>query len=479
MSMHEFLTMIFKYKTKMLIIFCTVFAIVTVGVLTSKPVYEAKCILLVKPWKEDAPRLGMGENNSGNSSYLSLSQEELVNTEIQILTGRDLAEKVITTLKLGTIYPGLAGSGTANSSPMDAAIGSFENGLKIVGVRKSNVITVAFRHNDPKIAAGALNLLVEAFKEKHLALHSDPQSSFIGTQLTAFENKLRDSERDLQAFQQANKVYSLEEQRSLLLKQRSDLDTSYKLARNNVGELRNKIAATKGQLSYISKNKARYTPTERDKIVIEAKTRQLELQLKEQELRRKYSEQNRLVVEAKKEVNLVTQFLKEQEEGIAGKAKTANPVYQSMEIDLFRAEGELNSQIARADALSSQLKQLDKEIAVLDLSQNRIQNLKRDIAINEKNYKTYADRQEEARISDAMNRLKMSNISVVQAAEPPAQPVTMNKMFKLIMGLLAGILSGLTYGYMSERLSQTFSDPESIEKYLELPVLLTVPSKED
>jgi len=478
MSMHELLTMIFKYKVKIIVIFITIVATVTVGVLSSRPVYVAKSTLLIKPWKDDASRPGIGESTSSNA-YLTLSQEELVNTEMQILTGRELAEKVIGALKLDTIYPQFSGKEANKAGAMDAAVDTFGRSLKTVAVRKSNVVTVTFQHSDPKIAASALNLLVEAFKEKHLALHSNPQSSFIGTQLITFENKLKASERDLQAFQQANKVYSLEEQRSLMLRQRSDLDTSYKIARNNVSELRNKISAIKGQLAYISKSNARYTPTERDKIVTEAKTKQLELQLKEQELRRKYSDNSRLVVEARKEVDLVTKYVKEQEEGTSNKVKTSNPVYQNMEIDLFRAEGELNSQIARSDALSNQLKQLDKEIGVLDLSENKVQNLKRDVAINEKNYKTYADRQEEARLSEAMNRLKMSNISVVQAAEVPAQPISMYRMFKLVMGLLVGLFSGLAFAYMSETLSRTFSDPESVERYLELPVLLTISRKED
>ena len=478
MSMRELLTMIFKYKTKIIVIFITVVGVVTAGVLTSQPVYEAKSILLVKPWKEDSSRPGMGASNNTNA-YLTLSQEELLNTELQILSGRELAEKVIGSLKLENMYPQFTGAEAKNAQNMDAAVALFAKSLKTVAVRKSNVITVAFEHSDPKIAARALNLLVESFKEKHLALESDPQSSFIGSQMTAFEAKLKESERDLQAFQQANKVYSLEEQRSLMLKQRSDLDTSYKISRNNVSELRNKIAAIKNQLANISKSNNRYTPTERDKIVIEAKTKQLELQLKEQDLRRKYADNSRLVVDAHREVDLVTKYLKEQEDGIRGKVKTSNPVYQNMEIDLFRAEGDLDSQIARADALNGQLKQLDKEIALLDLSENKIQNLKREVAINEKNYKTYADRQEEARLSEAMNRLKMSNISVVQTAEVPGQPITLNKMFKLMMGVVVGIFTGLSFAYMSETVSRTFSDPESVEKYLELPVLLTIPSKED
>jgi uncharacterized protein involved in exopolysaccharide biosynthesis len=477
MNLHDFLIMIFKHKEKILTITFVMIAIVAGWILTSKPIYQAKTTLLVKPWKEDAPRPVMGESRNSNS-YLTLSQEEMINTEIQILTGRELAEKVICSLQIQTIYPKLAKIGIKKISPMDAAVEAFGKNLKIAGVRKSNVITVSFQHNDPKIAAKALNMLVEAFKDKHLALHSDPQSSFISTQLTTFENKLKDSEKELQSFQQASRVFSLEEQRTLLLKQRSDLDTAYKVARNNISELRNKISATRAQIDNISKNDERYTPTERDRIVIDAKTKQLELKLKEQELRRKYTENNQLVLDVKKEVDLVTKFMKEQEAGITGKVKTGNPVYQSMEIDLFRAEGELNSQIARSDALIKQVNQLDREIAQLDLNQNKIQNLKREVAINEKNYKTYADRQEEARLSEAMNLMKMSNISVVQAAEVPAKPVTSNKKFKLIVGALVGVFAGLATAYMSEALNPTFSDPESVEKLLELPVLLTVPSKE-
>ena len=476
MSARMLFIMLFKHWVKVIIIFLVVSAVVIGGTITTKPVFIAKSTFLVKPWKEDSSRPGIGPND--NSATMLLSQDELINTEIQILTGRELAEKVIGNLKLETIYPALGRAGAKNPHPMDAAVEEFGKNLKVAGVRKSNVIAVSFQHADPKIAAQALNLLVEDFKEKHLALHSDPQSTFIGTQLTSFENKLRESEKNLQAFQQANKVFSLEEQRSLLLKQRVDLDTSFKLTQNNVKELRNKIVSINSQLKTISKNSARYTPTERDKIVVEAKARLLELQLKEQDLRRKYNEDNRLVVNAKKEVDLVSQYVKDQEEGIAGKVKTGNPVYQSMETDLFRAEGELNSQLARTEALRGQLNAVDKEIAVLDLSENKIQNLKREITINEKNYKTYADRQEEARISEAMNRLKLSNISVIQAAEVPAKPVNSNQMLKIVVGLLLGACSGLAIAYVSEAVANTFSDPETVEKCLDMPVLLTVPHKE-
>ena len=41
MNMRDFLTLVFKYKFRMLLIFFTVVALVTVGVLMSKPVYDS------------------------------------------------------------------------------------------------------------------------------------------------------------------------------------------------------------------------------------------------------------------------------------------------------------------------------------------------------------------------------------------------------------------------------------------------------
>ena len=150
-----------------------------------------------------------------------LNQEEVTNSEIQILRNRDLIEKVITTLRLERIYPELLINSPANVKPMDAAIAQFEKHLKVEGVKKSNVIQVSFQHKDPQVAAAAVNLLVEFFKEKHLQVFSDPKSSFLETQLMTYDQKLRVSENTLQAFKQKTGVFSLDEQRTLLLEQRS------------------------------------------------------------------------------------------------------------------------------------------------------------------------------------------------------------------------------------------------------------------
>ena len=104
-------------------------------------------------------------------------------------------------------------------------------------------------------------------------------------------------------------------------------------------------------------------------------------------------------------------------------------------------------------------------------------NLKREADTNDKNYRTYVDKLEEARISDDMNRQKMANVSVIQPAAVPAKPVKPKKVLNIILGVILGACAGLGYAFFSEYTSQGFSTPEQVERRLGLPVLATVPLK--
>ena len=79
-----------------------------------------------------------------------------------------------------------------------------------------------------------------------------------------------------------------------------------------------------------------YTLSERDKIIVDARSRLLSLQLKEQDLLKQYQEDNRLVQNTRKEIRLVQEFLKEQETEISGKVRTGNPVSQEVEKERSR-----------------------------------------------------------------------------------------------------------------------------------------------
>ncbi len=164
------------------------------------------------------------------------------------------------------------------------------------------------------------------------------------------------------------------------MKQRTELDTSLKSTQNRIDELAKKLASLRGQMKGILADKNNYTQTERDKIIVEARAKLLTLQLSEQDLSSKYTDNNRLLVNVRQEIQIVRDFLKEQEEAIGGKVKTSNPVYQDAEKGAMNAEAEEASLRAKAATLQAQIGQLDGEIKTLDLREKDLQGLKREVS---------------------------------------------------------------------------------------------------
>jgi uncharacterized protein involved in exopolysaccharide biosynthesis len=475
-SMRDFLTILFKHKGKILITFVTIVVTITIVTLTLPPVYEAASTLLVKFGRENIYRSEVGERGS----WISLGNEEMVNSEIQVLTSLDLIEKVVKAIGADRLYPVMAKvlreRGRSEESLVIAAVPKFKGSLSVEGVKKSNAIQVSFEHENPQIAAQAVNLLVDFFKEKHLQVYSDPQSPFLEQQLLTYEQSLEQSENDLEAYKQKFKVFSLPEQIRLLLEQRTGFDSAFKNTRNQVVELEQKLGALKMQIQNVPENIPLATVTDRHEIVDNVKNTLLNLQLKEQDLLMKYKEDNPMVVSVRKEIMLAQEYLQRQEEDIKKVHTTGrNVVHQELEKEMITTQAELAAQKSKASALYVQISQLDTEIQALDLREKELQRLARDHEMNEKNYKTYLEKAEEARILEDMDRRKMANVSVIQKAAVPLGPVKPRKNLYVAFSFIFGAIAGLGLAFFSEYTAQGLSTPDSVERRLGIRVLIAIP----
>ncbi len=482
-SIRNFLTVIFRNKKRIIVIFLAIVLIVTAVSFILPPTYEAKSALLVKFGREYIYHSEMGNEQDDRNPQPIIGEEETINSEINIIKSLDLIAKVINKIKIKNIYPELLNPPSwaddiglsAKMTPLQAAVIKFEKNLKIEPVTKSNVIDVSFRHKDPRVAAEAVNLLVNFYKMKHLQIYSGLQSSFLERQRFFYEQKLKKAEDDLEAFKQKNGVYSLDEQRTLLLKQGIDLDTELKKTQNHIDELKRRLFSRKAQMKELAKDKNLYTQTELDRIIVEAKGKLLNLRLREQQLLQRYKPDNPLIVSTRKEIAITADFLKQQGQNITNKVKTGSPVYQEVQTDAFKTEADLTSQRARKRILILQLGRVHDEVRNLDLTGKELENLELNKSIYTRDYRTYADKVEEARISDDMNRRKMANVSVIEEAAIPAKPVRPNKVINIFVGIVLGAVSGIGYAFLSDHYSQALSTPESTEGKLGLPVLAIIP----
>lgn len=474
-SMRDLLHVLFKHQVKILTIFLVTVVTVTAATFLITPLYESNTSLLVKIGREymTTPEVGSTQN------LMVVNREGIINSQIEILNSRDLIENVISNIGVGKLYPKLESSPSPRMTPLEAAVPRFSKALTVGGIKTSNVIRISFQHQDPVIAAEALDVLVDLFKEKHLEIFSNPQSAFLETQLVNYQQRLARSENSFEAFKQQHQIYSVDEQRSLLLTQQIELDTALKNTANHVEELLKQIAAYQAQLQDIAQDNDRYTQTERDRIIVDAQTRLLGLQLKEQELLGKnFRDDSRMVGSVRKEIHLVEEFLTDQERDIGRRVRTSNPVYVEIEKEMLKSEAELAARRAGSTTLGKQLAELDTSIQSLDLQQNEHRNLQRELEINERNYLTYAAKVEEARISDNLDRQKIASISVIQAPTTPHKPVKPKTLLNIMLGVILGATAGLAFAFFVDFMSQSFSTPGQAERRLHLPVLASIAHKE-
>ena len=219
---------------------------------------------------------------------------------------------------------------------------------------------------------------------------SDRVFSIMQQQLRSYQQKLEESELRLQDFLRKHGIVLLETQMDHLLQQRKSLDDTLKDAENRVKGFTEKFAWVQDQISQIPKEVPLSSSASEQGIVGGAKNNLLSLQLKEQELLNKYHENNPHIQSLRREMELVNQFIKEQEAQLARSVSTGkNPLYLEMEMQLFHTQADLVSAEAQSKVIKEQIIEVDKELDRLRNLRPDLDELRRQVTADEKNYLNY------------------------------------------------------------------------------------------
>ena len=103
LTTRELLSILFRERLKLILVFFGLCVLVVAYSYTLTPYYEATTRLLVKTGREFQTR---SDPNQPVVAVPSSTKQEIVNSEIQILTSRDLAQAVIDRIGADKLYPG-------------------------------------------------------------------------------------------------------------------------------------------------------------------------------------------------------------------------------------------------------------------------------------------------------------------------------------------------------------------------------------
>jgi uncharacterized protein involved in exopolysaccharide biosynthesis len=471
-SLRDILTILFKHQWEIIAIFvfCTILSYIIPMKMT--PIYRAESSLMVKIGREHMYNAEVGDQ----SPKMAFDLQSVVEPEIKILTSRDLIKKVVETIGVESLYPEILEREKLTISPIEVALSYFTGNLSIDRPGKSNVLVVGFEHQNPQVAARAVNLLSEFLKEKHLAIFSNPQTSFLEEQVQTLRKNLEKSETVLQEFKREHGISSILDQRNLLFDQRQTIDSRAKANEDQVQGLGSKINSLKKQLNDIPQYIPISTENESEHPTINATRNELlALRRKEQQLLGKYQESSRMVTDVREEIALIQALINKQEAQAKEQVKTIrNPVYQDIQLELLSSESELTSLKTKQGVFLGQIEELDSHISRLNQLEKQFDALQREVNKDKENLKIYLEKLEMANVSTDMDKKQLANVIVIQSASTPISPIKPKKSLILYFGIAFGLLSGVAWAFVSEFFRGGYTRPEQLSLEQGIPVLASI-----
>ena len=152
-------------------------------------------------------------------------------------------------------------------------------------------------------------------------------------------------------------------------------------------------------------------------------------------------------------------------------------MYHSLEKERLGAMSEVTTLEASNHVIALQIEDLDKEVQMLEDLSKELSVLLRQRVVNEQNYGLYLKKVEEAKVSEEMDQLKMSNIKVIQAADVPRVPAGRPRKTKLLLGTIFAAIMSVGLGFVLEYFQGGYTRPDQAAEDLGLPILASFSQK--
>jgi uncharacterized protein involved in exopolysaccharide biosynthesis len=465
----------FRRKQLIVVTFSAIFIGALVVGIVSPASYQAHTKLLVKRERVD-PVITPGQD-APMVRHDDVTEEEL-NSEVELLESDDVLRQVVTATGLNAHHSLFSFLGKPDEEARVAkATARLRAALTVDAVKKSNLISITYSSSDPKLCARVLNKLNETYIEKNTEVHRPQgQYKFYEQQAEHYKQELDQAEQQLKQFAAEPDGVSPQIARDNTLTKLSEFSATLDQTRAEMAATEEKIRTLKKQEANLPMRITTQTREVDDAALLQQyKSTLMNLELKRTELLTKYQETYPLVQEVDKQISdTKAQIADEESKPVRENTTDVNPTTQYVTTELAKAEADYSALQARAAATQTIVGMYRKHAE--DLEQKGIVHgdLARTQKADEDNYLLYLKKQEEARMSDALDQRGILNVIVAEQPVPPVLPTGSPWMTFLLGFVLAAIVSAgtaLTVDY----LDPSFRTPAEVFDELNIPVLAAVP----
>lgn len=450
-------------------------AVVLSGVL--RPTYKAEMKLLVRRGRVD-PIVTSQQNAPAQMVQEETTESEL-NSEVELLKGEDLLQKVVLASDLQTKQHSWRSIFSAPRPNVQIAMAVRQLGKQINAepIRKTDMISVTYESSDPELAASVLNSLGSLYLEKHLQVHRpEGEFTFFDQETERLRRGLGSAEAHLTAFTREKGVVSAPLERDLILQRAAELDASLTQTQAMIADTKRRIQTLERQATLVpARTTTQLRTADNPQLLQQMKSILLQLQLKRTELLSKFEPDYRPVQELEKKISETRASINgEKNSPVRDETTDQNPVYEWVKSELAKAQTDLSGLEARATADQAALLKYRERARALQQASIVQQDLLRTAKTQEENYLLYLRKEEEARINDALDRRGILNVAIAEPPSVPALPAKSAWHYALVGLLLAGAGS-FGAAFVSDFIDPSFRTPDEVVAFLDSPVLASLP----
>lgn len=462
--------------------------VVTGMVLTflTPPVYEASMKVLVARERVD-PRISAGAA-SGDLPRAEIGEEEF-NSELEIIRSREVVEAVVKTLGLDKEPEKPAGRleplrklyrtlfQVKTTSTLERVVGQVSANLEAVSVRKSRIIVVTYRDNDPVRAAAVLNTLYQKYADHHLQLHGSGQAANVfQTEAATFRDKLDAATEALKQFDNKSGVVDANAQKDILLRQYYEMQHAVNAAQTEQYELEQRLLSIKGQLAAQPEKIETSSVSKYVNALDKMKEEILTMELQRTQLLQKYKADSRFVRDIEQRITQAKAALEREEKNPPQERSVAlNEIHRRLLNDLLTTQSSLATVREREKRLAVVATQYQSRLLEVDRRTFEKVELERTRTLNEEAYLLYQKKAQEAEITKALNQQKVVNVNLAEAAQAPSRPVSPKPLVNLVVLLLVGVLAAIAGCLVAEKMNPYLRSEEQVRRRYRIKVLAHIP----
>ncbi len=352
--------------------------------------------------------------------------------------------------------------------------------IKIGSTQHSNIYTLSYNNENPKLAKDVVQALLTIFVEGSFGDKKQDSSKailFIDGQIKSYEEKLVAAENALKDFKLKN-IGLLPRQGGDSGSKLLEMTDSLNQARLELAEAEQAKESIKRQVLNMESSLRSLAPGAAPNPEIDARIQSVSKNL--DSLRMQYTEEHPDIVAAKR---LVVQLeAKKVEEAKVKKPDvemaTSNPVLQQLKISLSVAEAKVASMRARVDEYSIRSARLKTQTIAAPEIESQLAQLDRDYEINKSNYGKLVASREAAKLSSELNTTtEMMTFRVIDPPSVPLTPAGPKRIGLFSLVFAAGLMIGLAGAVLLSKIRPTFMSHVDLLEVTGLPILGTVSMK--